>query len=76
MFNPCPNPITSLLTIESKKNICNAINTARNSIEQEMFKKIYSSTNAIALTLDVAPDLYFIEIIDEGKVSALKVIKE
>jgi hypothetical protein len=48
----------------------------RNAIGQEVFSKIYSSTNSIALTLDVAPGLYFIEIIDEGKVSNLKVIKE
>ena len=76
MVNLYPNPTTGALTIESDKIFENVNIMVRNAIGQEVFSKIYSSTNSIALTLDVAPGLYFIEIIDEGKVSNLKVIKE
>jgi hypothetical protein len=76
MVNLYPNPTTGALTIESDKIFENVNIMVRNAIGQEVFSKIYSSTNSIALTLDVAPGLYFLEITDKGKVTILKVIKE
>ena len=71
-----PNPTNGELIIESEKTLSNAIITVKNTIGKEVYKKIYSSTNRIAFTLDVPPGLYFVEIINEGIVSMLKVIKQ
>jgi hypothetical protein len=75
-INLYPNPTNGKITIESKKGFEDAIINAKNILGQEIFNQTYSSTNSIVFTLDVAPGLYFIEIIYEGKVSTLKVIKE
>ncbi|WP_186280177.1 LamG-like jellyroll fold domain-containing protein [Fluviicola chungangensis] len=71
-----PNPTSGMLTIVSDIEFANASLTARNVLGQEVYRKMYSSVKQIDLNLEGAVGVYFIEIVDGGKVSLLKVIKE
>jgi len=71
-----PNPTYGKLAIISENQFSNVQLTVRNVLGKEVFHKNYASGYLIELTLEGAPGVYFIEIIDGNKRARLKVIKE
>ena len=71
-----PNPTSGVISIRSDKKFSNVVLSVRSAIGQEVFNKTYSSTDFISFTLDTAPGLYFIELLDADTRTGFKVMKQ
>jgi hypothetical protein len=69
-----PNPTNGKFTIQSTDDFENANISVINQIGQVLLSKNYSKSNRIELELNLPPAVYFIEIVEAGKKTVLKLV--
>ena len=69
-----PNPTNGKFTIQSTDDFENANISVINQIGQVLLSKNYSNSNRIELELNLPPAVYFIEIVEAGKKTVLKLV--
>ena len=74
-FSVYPNPTSGKLHLVFSENITKTNITVKTYLGQEIFKKSYTATNNIDLTLDGLAGIYFVEIVQNEQRAVIKVVK-